>query len=70
MQAAQDHLASACASKLDDASSFSGDLGISLIFISVLNCSCNASTRLLSAVWSDWSISPDAKFKTKIVLIV
>jgi len=66
VQAAQDHLVSARVSKLDEASSFSGELALSLIFKSVLNCSLSASTRLLSIILSRLSISPDAKFTTKI----
>lgn len=63
VQAAQDHLTSACASKQDDASSFSGELALSLIFKSVLNCSFNAPIRLLSVILSQLSISPEAKYK-------
>lgn len=61
VHALQDHLASARVSKLDEAASFSGELALSLIFNSLLNCSLSASTRLLSSSLSQLSISPDAK---------
>lgn len=67
VQAAQDHLISASVSKLEEASSLSGELALSLIFKSELNCSLSTSTRLLSIILSQLSISPDAKFMTTII---
>lgn len=53
VQVTQDHLASALASTLDEASSFSGELALSLIFKSVLSCSFSVSIRLLSVTLSE-----------------
>lgn len=64
VHAAQDHLASARASMLDEASSFTGELAVSSIFMTALNCSCNASTAQPSVALSQSLTSPEAKQNT------